>query len=82
MDPTDYSLISNVDPNLVEVSFHRVCEGQSILYNGKWYKALEDSHTENGMVGFSAEDEDFNETVIEYRKSDMAYAPTLYTERG
>ena len=81
MDPTNYSLVSNVDPNLMEISFGAVQEGMAVLFEGKWYKALEDSYVENGMVGFKAEDEDFNVTVIEYRKSDMAYAPTLLTER-
>jgi len=77
-----YSDVSNIDLHLEEVSFHKVKEGQAIFVNGKWYKALEDAHVENGMVGFRAEDEEFKEIVIEHSKNDMAYAPRLFTERG
>ena len=79
---TTYSEVSNIDPNLVEVSFSSVSEGDSVLFNGEWYKALENAREENGFIGFKAESVDFEETAIEFRKSDMAYAPKLYMERN
>lgn len=76
-----YSDVSNMDQHLVEVSFFDVKEGQSILYQGTWYRALEDSVVNEGMVGFRAEHEDFTEIVIQTKKTDLGYAPRLYTER-
>lgn len=76
-----YSDESNMDNGLVEVSIFDVQEGQSVLHEGKWYKALEDSHVENGFVGFKAEDEEFKEVVIEFRKNDLGYASPLHMER-
>jgi len=76
-----YSEVSDIDPNLVEVSFGDVFEGASVLFGNEWYKALEDSREENGYIGFKAENVSFEETVIQFRKSDMAYAPKLYMER-
>lgn len=76
-----YSEVSDLDPRLVEVSFYDVRKDQSVLYLDNWYKALEDSHVNEGMVGFRAENEDFNEIVIQVAKNDMGYAPKLYVER-
>ena len=78
---TTYSQVSDIDPNLVEVSIGSVSEGDSVIFNGAWYKALEDSREENGYIGFKAETVSFEETVIQIRKNDMAYAPKLYMER-
>jgi len=74
-----YSDVSSLDAELREIPFHEVKEGQSILYQGAWYKALEDSHINEGMIGFRAENEDFEETVIQFAKADLAYAPKLHT---
>ena len=69
-----------MDNGLIEVSVFDVQKGQSVIYEGKWYKALEDAHTENGFVGFKAENEEFEEVVIEFRKNDMGYASPLHME--
>ncbi len=68
-----YSEMSDLDPSLEEVSFYDVKKGDTVFFESVWYKALENSHVENGFVGFLAESEDFKKVAVEVRKNDMGY---------
>ncbi len=76
-----YSEMSDLDPSLEQVSFYDVAEGDTVFFEGTWYKALEDSHVENGFVGFLAESEDFKKVAVEVRKNDMGYNSRLLRHR-
>jgi hypothetical protein len=76
-----YSDMSDLDPGLEEVSFYDVQEGDTVFFEGTWYKALENSHVENGFVGFLAESEDFKKVAVQVRKNDMGYNSRLLKHR-
>jgi len=76
-----YSDVSNINPKLKEVSFYDVKKGDSVVFEGNWYKALEDSVVNDGYVGFQAENEEFKTVVVQVRKNDMGYNSRLLMEK-